>query len=110
MKLVWIGFLVLASCKVSTINKSFIPVNSSEGHRIEITFVSSDYNYYAVMDAIRQMGFVSELQYYPVASLSQPVNKVSFHCSNLSDPSLVQFKNRIGACSGVLSIHDATGE
>lgn len=81
--------------------------NHTEDSKLEITFVNSDASYYAIMNAISEIGSASEVR-YPVNSLYQPFNVVSVSCYKISEHSLIQFKNKIGACAGFVSICDSS--
>ena len=106
MKLIWLFSFVLVSCKASNVNGFEGSGHRQDDHKIEITFVNSDVNYYAVMNAINQHSYTYNLQYYAVNNIYQPLNVVCFTCYKISDQALLQFKNKIGACSGVVNIHD----
>jgi hypothetical protein len=106
MKFLWVFLITVASCKTSKISDD-TRTGTIGDHKIEITFVNSDANYRMLMNAIEQVATVSEMQHYQVTSgMLQPLNVVSFSCYKVSSLTLVQFKNKISSCSGVVTIRD----
>ena len=107
MKIIPLLSIVLVSCKTVPVNEFASGDDKQVNHKIEIIFVNSGANYSAIMHVIQQNGFSAEIQYYPIATNFQTFSVLFFRCCNVTEKSLVRFKNSLGSCNGVVSVCDS---